>query len=81
MQEVSTQLTNFIEFSPIPIESYYDFSVNQNVPSIYICWDKTIADKEATDEEILRHAAQSPAFAFLKEPEENIYTLEDGKPL
>ena len=30
--------------------------------------------------EWLRTAAANPAFAFLKEPEENIYTLADGRP-
>ena len=28
----------------------------------------------------LRSAAANPAFEFLKEPEEDIYTLADGKP-
>ena len=30
--------------------------------------------------EWLRAAATNPAFDFLKEPEEDIYTLADGKP-
>ncbi len=33
------------------------------------------------EEEWLRAAATNPAFDFLKEPEEDIYTLADGKPL
>jgi len=36
---------------------------------------------DAWDEkEWLRAAASNPAFDFLKEPEEDIYTLADGKP-
>ena len=30
--------------------------------------------------EWLRAAATNPTFEFLKEPEEDIYTLEDGRP-
>lgn len=38
--------------------------------------------EEADIDEIewLRAAATSPAFDFLKEPEEDIYTLADGRP-
>lgn len=32
------------------------------------------------EKEWLRAAAASPAFDFLKEPEEDIYTLSDGRP-
>jgi hypothetical protein len=32
------------------------------------------------EREWLRAAATNPAFDFLKEPEEDIYTLTDGKP-
>ncbi|GFP34342.1 hypothetical protein HKBW3S43_00135 [Candidatus Hakubella thermalkaliphila] len=32
------------------------------------------------ESEWLRAAASNPAFDFLKEPEEDIYTLADGKP-
>jgi hypothetical protein len=37
---------------------------------------------EDTDDEIdwLRSAAVNPAFDFLKDSEEDIYTLEDGRP-
>ena len=36
---------------------------------------------DAWDEkEWLRAAAHNPAFDFLKEPEEDVYTLADGKP-
>jgi len=37
---------------------------------------------EAFDEtEWLKTAAGNPAFEFLKEPDEDIYTLADGKPI
>ena len=39
------------------------------------------SDREEIDEqEWLRAVAANPAFDFLKEPEEDIYTLADGKP-
>ena len=36
---------------------------------------------EIDEAEWLYAAARNPAFAFLNDPEEDIYTLEDGKPL
>jgi len=33
------------------------------------------------EEEWLRAAATNPVFAFLHDSEEDVYTLEDGKPL
>ena len=35
---------------------------------------------EINEGEWLQAAAKSPAFDFLKEPEEDIYSLNDGKP-
>ncbi len=41
-------------------------------------WD----DSEEIDEsEWLKAAASNPVFAFLNDPEEDIYTLDDGKPV
>lgn len=40
----------------------------------------TEADNEASEQEWLRAAAGNPAFDFLRDPEEDIYTLADGKP-
>jgi len=37
-------------------------------------------EADIDEEEWLRMAAANPAFAFLKEPEEDIYTLADGRP-
>ncbi|MCY7323138.1 MAG: hypothetical protein LH660_15370 [Phormidesmis sp. CAN_BIN36] len=39
-------------------------------------------DAEEMEEQAwLKAAASNPVFAFLHDPEEDIYTLEDGKPL
>lgn len=37
-------------------------------------------DTDMDEQEWLRAAASNPAFDFLREPEEDIYTLSDGKP-
>jgi len=37
-------------------------------------------DTEIDESEWLRAAATNPAFEFLKDPAEDIYTIEDGKP-
>lgn len=37
-------------------------------------------EAEIDEKEWLRSASVSPALDFLKEPEEDIYTLSDGKP-
>ncbi len=40
-----------------------------------------LSDQTDIDEgEWIRAAANNPAFDFLKEPKEDIYTLTDGKP-
>jgi hypothetical protein len=36
---------------------------------------------ELEQQEWLKMAATNPTFAFLNDPEEDIYTLEDGQPL
>jgi len=37
-------------------------------------------ETDINEQEWLQAAASNPAFDFLKEPEEDIYTLADGKP-
>jgi hypothetical protein len=37
-------------------------------------------ESDIDQQEWLRAAAMNPAFDFLKDPEEDIYTLADGKP-
>jgi len=39
-----------------------------------------IASDDWNEEEWLEAAAQNPAFAFLHDPAEDIYTLSDGEP-
>lgn len=37
-------------------------------------------DPEIDEQEWLLNASKSPSFAFLHDPEEDIYSLSDGKP-
>lgn len=39
-----------------------------------------VGEDEPTEQEWLRAAMQGGAFDFLKAPEEDLYTLRDGKP-
>lgn len=39
-----------------------------------------IQDGDISEQDWLHAAATNPAFDFLKEPEEDIYTLADGRP-
>ena len=39
-----------------------------------------LEETDIDEREWLRVAAMTPAFDFLREPEEDIYTLADGKP-
>ena len=39
------------------------------------------SDADEAEREWLRAIARNPAFAFLNDPEEDVYTLEDGAPL
>lgn len=39
-------------------------------------------EKQADDEQAwLQYVSNNPAFGFLNEPEENVYSLNDGEPL
>ena len=76
MSGLSAQQDSFVEMSDS--DTYYDFTITV-VPSVYILWDKSFLSEEASDEDITRYAAQSPAFAFLNDPDEDIYTIEDGE--
>jgi hypothetical protein len=39
-----------------------------------------ISEEDSEDREWLRAAATNPAFEFLGDPEEDVYTLDDGRP-
>jgi predicted DNA-binding antitoxin AbrB/MazE fold protein len=41
---------------------------------------KGLIDADIDEMDWLRSASNNPAFDFLKEPEEDIYTLADGRP-
>ena len=75
MPDLSVQDNSFVEMGGFG--TYYDFNIT-SVPSVYILWNKSVPSEEASDEDIIRYAAQSSAFAFLNDPEEDIYTAEDG---
>ncbi|HMB93042.1 MAG TPA: hypothetical protein VKP65_19485 [Rhodothermales bacterium] len=38
------------------------------------------AEEDISEQQWLQAAARNPAFAFLEDAEEDIYTVEDGKP-
>ena len=46
-----------------------------------VLYDNQADDDDLAEAEWLEAAARSPAFAFLKDAEEDVYTLEDGTPL
>lgn len=75
MKNVIKQDATFMEnWSPVSLNSYNDFSSSEFVPSFYVIWPN-----EATDEDIRRYIPHSSAFQFLSDPQEDIYTLEDGE--
>jgi len=83
MPEVEEIQEQFIAFSQE--DKYYDLSFDY-VPSLYIDalradWKLLTFEDEATDKDILRFAEQSGHFAFLDEPEEDIYKPDDGDPV
>ncbi len=66
-----------------PDEAYFDFSFAYT-PSSYIVaeregWTFTRPQGQATDREIIQWATKCGTFDFLREPEEDIYSLSDGK--
>lgn len=39
-----------------------------------------VSEEDAEDSDWLRAAAANPAFDFLRDPEEDVYTYDDGRP-
>lgn len=77
MDNLIEQNTAFVSFEDLAsLDSYHDFTIPTTIPSQYVCWPE-----EATDVDIRRYIAQSPSFAFLADPKENIYTIDDGDPI
>ena len=56
---------------PVPVQSNY-FSFEVDAKSSY---------EEMNDKDLIKLAKSSKAFKFLDDPEEDIYTPNDGKPL
>ena len=63
-------LASLMELLGIIIEKYED----EHVPEI------TDADDNLNEAEWLKASLNNPAFAYLHDPEEDIYTISDGKP-
>ena len=76
MPDLSVQQNLFVDVPALDI--YYDFSITP-APSVYVMWDQSFLSEEASDEDVIQYAAQSSAFAFLNDPDEDIYTAEDGE--
>ncbi len=62
------------------IGHYFYLSTDLENSNEYQIYDRAKYQAKAEENEWLRAAAHNPAFAFLKEPLEDIYTLSDGKP-
>lgn len=72
--------------TPPLVEEYIDLSCGKVEPSVYFFisqknWRVYECVEEADEEEILRFVEQSGYFDFLSCQDEDIYSLEDGKPL
>ncbi len=77
MDNLEEKDTAFVSFEDsTSLDSYLDFAIPTTVPSRYECWVE-----EATDADIQGYIAQSPSFAFLADPKEDIYTTDDGEPV
>lgn len=48
---------------------------------VLVLYDSDAETDDVLESEWLASAARNPAFAFLNDPEEDVYTLEDGQPL
>ena len=64
------------EHSQLPLDASLPISGPKRVRVIILSdWDDS--DNE---ESWLKYASQNPSFQFLSEPEEDIYSVSDGKP-
>lgn len=81
MNEVQDNMEVLISFGQE--DQYLDLSFDY-VPSVYIVqegWTVAEPERELSDKEILRSLEQDGHFDFLKDPEEDIYGLNDGEAL
>ena len=69
IRRVSGQEDNYFERGTAPAEAFFRFTFPSRAMLPLV---------EATDEELTGLVEQSGAFTFLADPDEVIYTLEDG---
>lgn len=67
-------------------KNYCDFNQSHVVPSLYCTGDSRIGrfiieGEDSLNEAILKYAEKSGSFDFLSNPEEDIYTWDDGEKL
>lgn len=83
INEKNSSNAEFVIFSGI--ESYYDFNQPVSIPSIYrrIVGNRLgkffLEEDDNLTEEIAKYIEKSNSFAFLSNPEEDIYTFDDGE--
>ena len=66
------------ERGQIQLDQPLNQAVRQRVRVIVLISD---SDGEIDDVTWRKSAASNPSFSFLQDPEEDIYTLDDGKPV
>jgi len=64
------------EHNQLKLDGYLPFSGPRQVRVIIL----STPEKEINEATWLYAASQNPAFSFLAEPEEDIYTITDGEP-
>lgn len=72
------------EFIIMMEETYRDFNQPVVVPSVYVRGDNRIGGffvqgEEDLTAEMLKYAEQSGSFDFLSNPDEDLYTFDDGE--
>jgi hypothetical protein len=72
--EVSGRINSQGQFQP---DQPLNFAADSRVRAILLFPETA----EGEETEWLKLAASNPAFQFLNDPEEDIYTLEDGQPI
>lgn len=77
-QMTAIELTGTIdEHNQLHLDSLLPITGPKRVRVIVLTTD----EEEISEDEWLKSAAKNPAFQFLHDAAEDIYTLEDGKPI
>jgi len=71
--------TRGVEMVAMP-EKLQDRNV-QPLPAVYVHITRTFTLELMSDKELRQAALDSAAFTFWRQPEEDVYTLEDGEPV